>query len=665
MYQKREGNSIGPIVNSGSTITSDERKADVFYKDIFLGHHLNSANFDSQWKLSVENSVQPPAAEVNHDLNRRIEIKEITDALQKLKGGNKSPDFDGVHPLMLSYSPEPFVIVLFILFNAVLTTTLWPWTKNKVILLKKPGKDDYTTTKSFRPITISSYVGKVLERILENRIRDFIEEKSILPNSQYGFRKNRSTSTYLTNMIATIQHQVKTKHSVSGLFLDLQKAFDSVWHKGLLFRLAECGLSGRILETISQFLYSRTVQIQVNDHLSDQKPCPLGLPQGSVLSPLLFILYTRDLLEEVNGLKLQFADDCSIISWAKDDKSLQEEMNNNGASLSSWLNKWRMSANCQKTDVLIFNGQINPPAIQGEMVQQATKTKVLGVIIEGNMSFKIQLEEAKSKASRKWNMLKSHIGAGMSMLATRKLLTTVIISKACYCAHLWDLNKEISMYNYLKETLRMSFKPPTEVVHRFANVQPMNIRYRHDRLSTIKQLMNTDNLDLLKSCSRSKLYTTFLSDIKALKDRQINMDNITLKDLNKTSIKRHCNATWKRRWEVYIRNNSQGTEGLLEELAGDISGKDIVREFLHIEPLTVGRALSLVAGHCNLLLHRYKLGLTYSPTCLCLEEDESPRHFVKHCTLFSNSMMLCNILPDTPISLSSIIDFIIQTGKFA
>ena len=193
-------------------------------------------------------------------------------------------DADGVHPLILKYSGHQFQILLLLLFNRVLQTHTWPWTgNNKVIFLETPDKKSYTHPSSYRPITISSYVGKILERILEGRLRQYIEERQIIPNSQHGFRKHNSTLTYLTKLVSTIQHHKACKRKVAGTFLDLQKAFGSIWLNGIIYRLMEIGIGGRMLNLLNSFLKYRKIKLVVNDYTSSLKQCYVGLPQGSVL----------------------------------------------------------------------------------------------------------------------------------------------------------------------------------------------------------------------------------------------------------------------------------------------------------------------------------------------------------------------------------------------
>ena len=663
LYHKREDNSIGSISDGTKIYNTDKEKADKFYDSIFQGAHLNDRHFDEQWKQSVESKLLQPVTVNEKPMNSKIQVEEITDALKRLQGLRKSPDCDGVHPLMLKYAPDMFVIVLYVLFNKVLDYTVWPWTNNKVIFLRKAGKKDYTQTQAYRPITISSYVGKLFERILESRVRLHLEQEQLLPNYQYGFRDNRSTGTYITNMISTIQHRLKSKQETAGIFLDLQKAFDSVWHKGLIFRMLECGLEGKILKIISKFIKTRKVRLQVNNYVTEPRQCPLGLPQGSVLSPLLFILYTRDMLESTAGTRLQFADDCSIISWATTNRDLQKILDQNGEALSAWLNRWRLCANCQKTDVVPFRGTANPPVIQGTQVQLVKHTKVLGVIIESNMSFQMQLDTAKSNATRKWNMLKSHIGAGLSMTACRKILNTVVIPKACYCGHLWDLNSDISLYTFLKDLLRVPYKPPGELLYKLAGVLPLDIRYRYNRLSTLRQLIATTDIETLQNNVKSRLYLSFLTDVKSLCGRKSGFGDLSVNELKRTRLKKHCEEQWHKRWIATTSTLQDDTVlGILPQHY--FEKHDAIRKLEVSTPRLVGAALSLVSGHCDLQLHRYKLGLTYSPTCLCLTEDESAAHFVMRCPLYRERRVQSGIM-DGELTLDKVIFFIQLTNRLS
>ena len=239
---------------------------------------------------------------------------------------------------MLKQGTNFFLIILHVLFNKVLESHQWPWGKsNLVIFLRKPGKESYTEAGAYRPITISSHVGKTLERILENRLRTLTESQLILPKNQFGFRKGRGTNMYLLQLLAELTHQLKAKAHTAAIFLDLQKAFDTVWHQGMILRLKELGISGNFLHVIHSFLTTRFINLKVNGYTHPAKICTTGLPQGSVLSTLLFIIYTRDMLSETVGKGLQYPDDCTVLFTGTDSRELQKTCQLNCTKIQPWI----------------------------------------------------------------------------------------------------------------------------------------------------------------------------------------------------------------------------------------------------------------------------------------------------------------------------------------
>ena len=258
--------------------------------------------------------------------------------------------------------------VLLKLFNAVLDYQIWHWATSNVILLRKQGKDRYDLASSYRPITLSSYVGKLLEKIIEARLRLFCTNKGLIPSSQHGFRQGLSTATYICKLLQTVQHNVKSGLKVAALVLDLQKAFDTVWTEGLLAKLIKVGITGRILRLLEAFLKSRYVKLKVNNYTSNELHCNVGVPQGSVLSPLLFALYINDLLSDVIGEGLQYADDTTVIVSANTNAALEIACQHNCDKIESWLKKWRLMANSSKSELLLFNGHCAAPTIFGGVI---------------------------------------------------------------------------------------------------------------------------------------------------------------------------------------------------------------------------------------------------------------------------------------------------------
>lgn len=171
---------------------------------------------------------------------------------------------------------------------------------------------------AYRPICISSYIGKVLEKILEKRLRKHCETYGILDDPQEGFCPKRSTTRYLFKLLANLEDAEKKKLISMVLLLDFQKAFYSVWIPGLISKLYNYGVTGKFLSLINSFLCIRFVCIKINGTVGDfKKICFLiGLPQGSVLSPLLFIIYIAEMLQNFHNCLHNRTSSHNIISKA-------------------------------------------------------------------------------------------------------------------------------------------------------------------------------------------------------------------------------------------------------------------------------------------------------------------------------------------------------------
>ena len=171
----------------------------------------------------------------------------------------------------------------------------WLWGTSNITFIRKEGKSNYSEPGAYRPITLAPYFGKILERILDNRLKVMMGISGAIDDCQEGFIKNRSTTRYLFRLLCNLS-EVKQKRLTSiVLFLDFQKAFDSVHLPTLTVKLYKLGVDGRFLNLIHNFLFNRRVHLKVNKYVGRARPClAFGLPQGSVLAPFLFILYVTD-----------------------------------------------------------------------------------------------------------------------------------------------------------------------------------------------------------------------------------------------------------------------------------------------------------------------------------------------------------------------------------
>ena len=223
---------------------------------------------------------------------------------------------------MLRYSGPSLSLILTHLFNCCIQKQHWVWKKGKVIFIPKSGKKDYLEPKSYRPITLSSIVGKILESILSQKVLSIISMNNYLDDNQEGFREGRGTSRLLYKIFTDLREVTTSNLKGMLISIDLEKAFDSVNTNILITKLHLAGIKGDLLGIINNLFSTRKIQIILDDFISEELPCHIGLPQGSILSPLLFIIFITDLLDnEPRASVYKYADDLNLTNRTKYNRS--------------------------------------------------------------------------------------------------------------------------------------------------------------------------------------------------------------------------------------------------------------------------------------------------------------------------------------------------------
>ena len=229
-----------------------EKFDDEFFNEIDIIYHNILSELD---EASMQDSAQPA------HLNRRITLKEITDVIKNQQAGVKSLDRDNFHPKMFKHLSNKAMKLMCKVFNTCFSTGSWVWEESDVIFLKKDGKDTYASPGSYRPISITSYIGKLLEKILVNRIHKHQLIEMLYDEDQEGFFQLRNTIRYLNRLNLGIKQDIAKNYTSIGLFIDLEKAFDSVWKQGLIVKLYNIGITGNMLKIINTFLINKKISL--------------------------------------------------------------------------------------------------------------------------------------------------------------------------------------------------------------------------------------------------------------------------------------------------------------------------------------------------------------------------------------------------------------------
>ena len=291
---------------------------------------------------------------------------------------------------------------LSIIYNRSLNDMEIPeiWKRSIVTPIHKKGPTE--CVENYRPISISVQCCKPMEKLLRVKMLEYCESRNLLSNCQHGFLSGRSTVTQLLEYTNTITGSLDTRLVVDAVYLDFSKAFDSVCHTKLLTVLYNFGFRNPLLGWIEAFLTNRNQVVKIRGQLSDPRSVVSGVPQGSVLGPLLFLLYVNDLATTVRHSKVfMFADDVKIVSYFRPelpDNRLQEDLDR----VSAWADEKQLSLSIPKCSVIHF-GRKNPLkkySISGFELPSVFDIRDLGVIIDSEMKFTKHCNLVSSKASR-------------------------------------------------------------------------------------------------------------------------------------------------------------------------------------------------------------------------------------------------------------------------
>ena len=436
------------IVHNGRTITDQKQKANIFVNHYARVSNISLTSTDRDLVRHFMKRLDQPSATA--DSCSPIQMSVLKAAISRVKRkGAAGPD--NIPPTFLKALGTRALTELLAIFNSSFDLADCPriWRIATIIPILKAGKSAKEVA-SYRPISLTSCVVKLLERILEDRLYLIAETSNLLTKFQAGFRRGRSCEDQILRITQAIEDgfQHKPMHrSVLGL-LDFSKAYDTVWREKLLLHMLHIGIPLHFIKWLKSFLTDRRSRVMLHNTNSISRVFQQGLPQGSVLAPLLFLFYINSLADHLpdDVLLAMFADDVSLLTTARNRTDAESTLQTAISSVVDWSHEWKLQLNTDKCEVSPFStwtndGKWAPTITINDKILRVNPTpRMLGVILDRSLTFNAHLDSLVKSLSSNINALKtvSHTTWGWRKSSVRTLFYALVRSKLDYAAPAWQ-----------------------------------------------------------------------------------------------------------------------------------------------------------------------------------------------------------------------------------
>ena len=367
------------------------------------------------------------------------EIEEICQALES----GKSMGWDAVSPRVIKGVAKELSGSLSRLYNCCMREGHYPTCFKVARVVPVYKGEDPTEFSNYRPVSVLPVLSQIFEKVIRSRLIRFLDRNEVLVAGQYGFRPGHSTAMAVLDMVEKIREAWDRGNVALGVLIDLKKAFDTVDHSVLLAKLEHYGVRGSALKLLESYLTDRTQYVQYDGFESDKGPLSCGVPQGSVLGPLFFLIYVNDMAKACPQLELVlFADDTNIFAQGKNPSDVFKQVNSGLEELSRWFRCNKLTLNLKKTEYLFFGGPRQGDTVQttleigGERIKQVEGARFLGVWIDQELKWTDHINKVKTKVSQLLGVV-GRVSTTLNGRSLKTLYNGIVLPHLQYCLIVW------------------------------------------------------------------------------------------------------------------------------------------------------------------------------------------------------------------------------------
>lgn len=505
---------------SGKLLFDNKLKAETF------ADSMESQFSTPSGPSSIENEVQATIAIHSTFLcNPTIFFTpgQVQEIIRKLPN-RRAPGCDGLTNLVFKHCGRKAISHLCDIYNRCTRLEYFPpsWRHAEIVMLPKPGKDVLNPI-NHRPISLLNVMAKVFERLLLFRLQ--LHTLPLIRPDQFGFRPHHSTTSQLINVLDEVTNSLNRRHKTAAALLDVEKAFDKVWHDGLIYKLIRLGVPKQMVNLIKSFIYQRTFHVKVGEDKSSIRKIQAGVPQGSCLSPHLFSIYVNDMPRYPKCKTALFADDTLYYASSKTHtlaiSLLQKQLN----LVQPWFDKWKITINASKTSSILFTNKCPRDCpkvkIKDTEINWSSSIKYLGIHIDKDLTFSKHISHVINRAKYVRHTLHPLINKNSPLSLNLKIhiYKSYIRPTITYAGPAWFSNVQITNRKKLEAfqsiTLRIITGLPwfcsNETIRNTTKINTLQQTFDHMREAAKQRIILSEHPHILEISTRPRTAQRFKS----------------------------------------------------------------------------------------------------------------------------------------------------------